>query len=90
MANEFNEGEGIGTQHEAAPDVEAGLRDESEIRHEEEANDTDSSAATWVKDVQEWLTTSIRDRPLGALLVIAGASLVTGVVTGMLLRSPQE
>ena len=87
MANEFNEGEGIGTQHEAAPDVEAGFRDESEIRHEEEE---DSHAATWVRDAQEWLTTTIRDTPLGALLVVAGASLVTGVVTGMLLRSPQE
>jgi hypothetical protein len=88
MSNEFNEGEGIGTQHETEPHVKTGFP-EPETHHEEGEND-ESSAGTWLRDAEEWLTTTIRDRPLGALLVVAGASLVTGVVTGLLIRSPQE
>ena len=88
MANEFNEGEGIGTQHETPP--ETAFHEESEVHHEEDGTGEDSGGATWMRDAQEWLSTTIRERPLGALLVVAGASLVTGVVTGLLIRSPQE
>jgi hypothetical protein len=95
MANEIQEGEGFG-KDPAAPGTETGteeIQDEARV-HEEEAAEGEaesfSTGATWVNDAIEWLSTTVRERPLETLLIVAGASLVTGVLTGTLLKTTSK
>lgn len=100
MANEFNEGEGAGTKNPAAPigetqtHTQMQFEDEPQIHQEESEGEAESESpstgATWVNDALEWLTTTVRERPLEALLVVAGASLVTGVLTGTLIKTTSK